>query len=55
MDAYPEEIYLKDMIANGYKPQWNGNLFGEYVRGWNIQSLIFMERNGDYYVWLQRI
>lgn len=21
MDAYPEEIYLKDMIANGYKPQ----------------------------------
>ena len=29
---------------------WNGNLLGEYVRGWNIQSLIFMERNGDYYV-----
>lgn len=20
MDAYPEEIYLKDMIANGYNP-----------------------------------
>ena len=31
-------------------PEWNGNLLGEYVRGWNIQSLIFMERNGDYYV-----
>lgn len=35
--------------------QWNGNLLGEYVRGWNIQSLIFMERNDNYYVWLQRI
>lgn len=21
MNAYPEEIYLKDMLANGYKPQ----------------------------------
>lgn len=21
MNAYPEEIYLKDMIANGYNPQ----------------------------------
>ena len=29
---------------------WNGNLLGEYVRGWNIQSLIFMERNDNYYV-----
>lgn len=32
------------------KVKGNCNLLGEYVRGWNIQSLIFLERNGENYV-----